>query len=63
MINFKETYDTNRRPTKAEIARNIGVSEETIRNWYNGDVKPYKKHQKALIEYFESIGMEVVYKN
>ena len=41
----------------AEIARRIGTYPYTVWRWYEGGVRPHYRHQMALIELADELGL------
>ena len=41
----------------AEIARRIGTYPYTVWRWYEGGVRPHFRHQMALLEFADDLGL------
>lgn len=43
---------TERDETNYRLAKSVGVSQSTIKNWRDGIRKPFPRHMKLLAEHF-----------
>lgn len=45
---------------QAEVARNVGVSRQSVVNWENGSAEPKASYFKALCEMYQVNPMDII---
>lgn len=61
LTRIKELVDA-KRGTRKELASNLGISPNTITDWWSGKNKSYPKYAKQIADFFD-VSVEYLYGN